>query len=65
MAETVMAFILRRIVPSENAFLFSFGLKPASNFAFGVTAKILYYSLFEGIKSTTASVDVGAIYLLS
>jgi hypothetical protein len=50
---------------SENAFLFSFGLKPTSNFAFGVTANILYYSLFEGIKSTTAGVDVGAIYLLT
>ena len=50
---------------SENEFLFSFGIKPASNFAFGVTAKILYYSLFAGIKSTTAGVDVGALYLLS
>ena len=50
---------------SENAFLLSFGLKPTSKFAFGVTAKILYYSLFEGIKSTTAGIDVGAIYLLS
>jgi hypothetical protein len=50
---------------SENAFLFSFGLKPTSSFAFGVTAKILYYSLFQGIKSTTAGVDVGALYVLS
>ncbi|MGD1044673.1 MAG: hypothetical protein ABR936_04985 [Bacteroidota bacterium] len=50
---------------SENSFLFSFGLKPTSNFAFGVTAKILYYSLFAGIKSTTAAIDIGAIYLLS
>ena len=50
---------------SENAFLFSFGIKPVPNFAFGVTAKILYYSLFEGIKSTTAGVDVGVIWLLS
>jgi hypothetical protein len=50
---------------SENAFMLSFGIKPTPNFAFGVTAKILYYSLFEGIKSTTAGVDIGAIYLLS
>ena len=50
---------------SENAFLFSFGLKPTSNFVFGVTAKILYYSLIAGIKSTTAAIDIGAIYLLS
>ena len=50
---------------SENAFMLSFGLKPSSRFAIGVTAKILYYSLFSGIKSTTAAVDFGAIYLLS
>jgi len=50
---------------SENAFMFSFGIKPASRFAFGVTAKILYYSLFTGIKSTTAGVDIGILYLLS
>jgi hypothetical protein len=50
---------------SENAFMFTFGLKPASRFALGVTAKILYYALFEGIKSTTAAIDIGAIYLLS
>ena len=50
---------------SENTFMLSFGLKPTSNFALGVTAKILYYSLFQGIKSKTAGVDVGIIYLLS
>jgi len=50
---------------SENAFSLSFGLRPAPKFAFGVTAKILYYSLFEGMKSTTAGIDVGVIYLLS
>ena len=50
---------------SENNFLLSFGLKPTPDFAFGVTAKILYYSLFAGIKSTTAAIDIGVIYLLS
>jgi hypothetical protein len=50
---------------SENAFMFSFGIKPTARFAIGVTAKILYYVFFEGIKSTTAGIDAGAIYLLS
>jgi hypothetical protein len=50
---------------SENAFFLSFGLHPNSNFAFGVTAKILYYSLFDEMKSTTAGIDIGVIYLLS
>jgi hypothetical protein len=50
---------------SENAFMFSFGIKPSPSFAFGVTAKILYYSLFTGMKSTTAGVDIGVLYLLS
>ena len=50
---------------SENAFMFSFGIKPISALAIGVSAKILYYSLFEGIKSTTSGVDVGVIYVVS
>ena len=50
---------------SENAFMVSFGLKPTSSLAIGVSAKILYYSLFEGIKSTTAGIDVGVIYIVS
>ncbi len=50
---------------SENAFALTFGLKPAPNFSFGVNVKILYYSLFEGIKSTSAAVDAGVVYLLS
>jgi hypothetical protein len=50
---------------SENAFMLSFGLKPSSRFAIGITAKILYFKLYEGVKSTTAAVDFGAIYLLS
>jgi hypothetical protein len=50
---------------SENAFLLSFGIKPVSSFSFGITAKILYYYLFEGVKSTTASVDAGFIYLIT
>lgn len=50
---------------SENSFILSFGLKPGQRFAFGVSVKILYYSLFEKVKSTTAAIDVGALYLLS
>jgi hypothetical protein len=50
---------------SENAFMFTFGLKPNPRFALGVTAKILYYALFEGMKSTTAAIDLGAIYIVS
>jgi hypothetical protein len=50
---------------SENAFMFTFALKPDPRLSLGVTAKVLYYVLFEGIKSTTAAIDFGAIYLLS
>jgi hypothetical protein len=50
---------------SENSFMLSFGLKLSSRSAFGITTKILYHSLFEEIKSTTAAIDVGAIFLLS
>jgi hypothetical protein len=50
---------------SENAFMFSFGLKPSPRFAVGVTAKILYNNFVEGLKSTTAAIDVGALFLIS
>jgi hypothetical protein len=47
---------------SENEFLFSFGTKIRPDFAIGVSAKILYYSLFEGVKSTTVGFDLGILY---
>jgi hypothetical protein len=47
---------------SENEFLFTFGTKLRPNFAIGVSAKILYYALFEGVKSTTVGFDLGLIY---
>ena len=50
---------------SENEFLFSFGTKIRPNFAIGVSAKILYYSLFEGVKSTTVGFDLGILYELN
>jgi hypothetical protein len=45
--------------------MFTFGIKPVPNFSFGVNTKILYYSLFKGIKSTTAAVDIGVLYLIT
>jgi hypothetical protein len=48
---------------SENEFLLSFGVKPAERVAVGVSAKILYYSLFESVKSTTVGFDLGLIYV--
>ncbi len=50
---------------SENQFFLSFGLQPDKSFAFGVTAKVLYYSLFTDVKSTTFGVDLGGLYSVS
>jgi hypothetical protein len=50
---------------SENEFLFTFGEKVHENFAIGVSAKIFYYSLFSGVKSTTVGFDLGVLYLPS
>ena len=47
---------------SENEFLLSFGVKPTDRMAVGVSAKILYYSLFQSVKSTTVGFDLGLIY---
>jgi hypothetical protein len=47
---------------SENQFLFSFGTKLKDDFAVGVSAKILYFSLFRDVKSTTVGLDVGLLY---
>ena len=49
---------------SENEFLLSFGVKPSGQLAVGVSAKILYYSLFESVKSTTVGFDLGMLYTL-
>ena len=48
---------------SENQFLFSFGTKLHNDFSVGVSAKILYFSLFRDVKSTTVGFDVGLLYL--
>ena len=50
---------------SENSIMFSFGLQPVPKFSFGVTLKVLYYNFVEGMKSTTAALDIGALYLLT
>ncbi|MBI3004385.1 MAG: hypothetical protein HYY49_03110 [Ignavibacteriales bacterium] len=47
---------------SENSFFLSFGLKPDEQLSVGVTAKLLYYSLFEELSSSTVGIDVGAVY---
>src|SRR3990172_7299301 len=47
---------------SENEFLFSFGVKLREDFSIGVSAKILYFSLFRDVKSTTVGFDVGLLY---
>ncbi|MEK6754512.1 MAG: hypothetical protein AABZ02_00005, partial [Bacteroidota bacterium] len=49
---------------SENEFLLSFGIKVADKVAVGVSAKIFYYSLFEGVASTTVGFDLGLVYTL-
>ena len=50
---------------SENQFFLSFGLRPSPTFSFGVTAKILYYSLFTDVRSTTFGMDFGGLYRIS
>ncbi len=50
---------------SENAFLFSFALRPDPAVSLGLTAKLLYYPLYSGVTSTTAGLDVGFLIRLS
>ncbi|HEY6951181.1 MAG TPA: hypothetical protein VI758_02170 [Bacteroidota bacterium] len=50
---------------SENQFFFSFGILPEKSFALGVSAKLLYYSLFENVKSSTLGLDAGVLYSVS
>jgi hypothetical protein len=50
---------------SENVFSLSFGLHPSANFSMGVSAKILYYLLYEDMKSTSVAIDFGMLYLLT
>lgn len=50
---------------AENLAALSFGLRPAPSFTLGVTAKLFYAQMVEGLTSTTVGLDAGATYLLS
>jgi hypothetical protein len=50
---------------SENAFLFSFGIQVIPQLSLGLSAKFFYYSLYSQMSSTTAGVDLGAVYLVT
>lgn len=50
---------------AENLASLSFGLRPSPSFTFGVTAKLFYAQMVEGLTSTTVGLDAGATYLLS
>lgn len=50
---------------SENVFLLSFGTKVDDNTALGISTKIFYYSLFEGVSSTTVGFDIGFLTSLT
>lgn len=47
---------------SENAFLLSFGLRIHERATIGISTKILYYSLFTELSSTTVGFDLGMVY---
>ncbi len=49
---------------SENAFLFGFANKFGDSFSVGIGTKILYYSLFQSVTSTTVGFDIGLLYVL-
>ena len=49
---------------SENVIALSFGLRPAPALTLGVTAKLLYAQMVEGLTSTTVGLDFGATYLV-
>ncbi|MFH0989793.1 MAG: hypothetical protein V1799_07240 [bacterium] len=50
---------------SENSFFFSFGTQLSKSASLGLTTKILYYSLFEKVASTTVGFDIGLQYALN
>jgi hypothetical protein len=49
----------------ETAFLFSFGTRMTDIVSAGISAKILYHSLFSEVSSTTLAIDAGALLSLS
>ncbi|MFZ1979284.1 MAG: hypothetical protein WAV76_15110 [Bacteroidota bacterium] len=48
---------------AEDAFMLSFGIRPKPNFSFGITIKVYYNSLYQGVSSTTAAFDMGIVYI--
>jgi hypothetical protein len=50
---------------SENSFFLSFGTRVSEQLSFGITSKILYYHLYEGLNSTTVGFDVGVLYAIN
>ncbi len=50
---------------SENAFVVSFGNRFSDKVSAGLSSKILYYRLFEGVNSTTVGFDFGLLYTVS
>ncbi len=49
---------------SENSFFLSFGTRVSEHVSFGITSKILYNHLYEGLSSTTVGFDVGVLYTI-
>jgi hypothetical protein len=47
---------------SENSFVLSFGLRPDTNLAIGISTKIYYHSLYEKVFSTSVGFNIGFLY---
>ncbi len=50
---------------AENVVALSFGLRPSEPLTIGVSAKLFYAQMVEGLTSTTVGLDAGATYTLS
>lgn len=49
---------------SENLFSFSFGVQITKHIAAGLSIKLLHYSLYDDMSSTTIGLDLGVVYSL-
>jgi len=50
---------------TENQFALSFGLRPSSRFAIGITPKIYYSKLYEDVTTSSIGLDFGVMIFLS
>ncbi len=50
---------------SENQIFLGFGVRLKNNLSLGINVKLLYYHLYTDMTSTTAGVDIGALYPVS